>query len=139
MYSRIAAVAGTAVLLGMLVHASEGSKVADAAMQADVATVRALIAGGEDVNAAQGDGMTALHWAARRGEIDMVRMLLAAGANVRATTRLGNYTPLILASEGGHGAAIEALVAAGAHAQQTTPARVAPLALARRSRQRRAA
>ena len=31
--------------------------------------------------------MTALHWAARRGEATMVRMLLAAGANVRATTQ----------------------------------------------------
>ena len=29
-------------------------------------------------------------------------MLLAAGANVQATTRLGDYTPLLLASQGGH-------------------------------------
>src|SRR3982750_251555 len=136
MYSRLAAVAGAAVLLGMLVHAaSEGSKVADAAMQADVATVRSLIASGEDVNGAQGDGMTALHWASRRGETDMVRMLLAAGANVRATTRLGNYTALILASEGGHAAVIEALVGAGADVKVTTAAGVTPLMLASASGQ----
>ena len=40
------------------------SPVADAAMRSDVETVRALVKQGADVNAAQGDGMTALHWAA---------------------------------------------------------------------------
>ena len=43
--------------------------------------------------------MTALHWAARHGDVELVKMLLAAGANVRATTRLGDYTPLLMASE----------------------------------------
>jgi ankyrin repeat protein len=94
-----------------------------------------LLKAGEDVNAAQGDGMTALHWAARRGESETVRMLLAAGANLRATTRLGNYTPLLLASEGGHAAAIEALVAAGADTTSTTAAGVTPLMLASASGQ----
>ena len=41
-------------------------------------------------------------------------MLLAAGANVKATTRLGGYTPLLMASESGSAGAIEALLAAGA-------------------------
>ena len=137
MYSRmVAAVAGMALAFGMLAHATAGdSRVADAAMQSDVAAVRALIASGEDINAAQGDGMTALHWAARRGETDMVRMLLAAGANVRATTRLGNYTPLLLASEAGHAAGIEALIAAGADPKGTTAAGVTPLMLASASGQ----
>ena len=55
-------------------------------MQSDRAAVRALLSGGDDVNAAQGDGMTALHWAARHGDVELIRMLLSAGANVRATT-----------------------------------------------------
>ena len=76
--------------------------------------MRALITGGDDVNAAQGDGMTALHWAARHGDVELVKMLLAAGANVKATTRLGSYTPLLMASESGSAGAIEALLAAGA-------------------------
>ena len=79
--------------------------------------------------------MTALHWAARRGETEMVRMLVAAGANVRAITRLGNYTPLILASQGGHAAIIDTLAAAGADVKATTAAGVTPLMLASASGQ----
>ena len=110
--------------------AMDDAKVADAAMSADVAAVRALLTDGEDVNAAQGDGMTALHWASRRGDAEMVRMLISAGGNVRATTRLGNYTPLLLASQGGHAAAIDALLGAGADVKGTTSAGVTPLMLA---------
>ena len=60
----------------------------------------ALLKQGADVNAAQGDGMTALHWAAMNGDAELAQMLLYAGANVKATTRLGGYTPLILAGAG---------------------------------------
>jgi len=96
------------------------SAVADAAMRGDAAAVRTLLKDGADVNAAQGDGMTALHWAARQGSIDTVRMLLFAGGNVRATTRLGGYTPLLLASQSGHAPVIEALIKAGADAKSAT-------------------
>ena len=132
---RLAAVLGVVMLSGPWTRAFDGTKVADAAMTADVATVRALLASGEDVNAAQGDGMTALHWAARRGNAGMVRMLIAAGGNVRAMTRLGNYTPLLLASQTGQAAAIEALVAAGADVKGATAAGVTALMLASASGQ----
>ena len=132
---KLAAALGVVVLAGPWTGAFEGSKLADAAMTADVAAVRALLTAGEDVNAAQGDGMTALHWAARRGDAEMVRMLLAAGGNVRATTRLGSYTPLLLASQGGHPAAIDALIAAGADVKSTTAAGVTTLMLASASGQ----
>src|SRR5262245_47309171 len=116
-----------AFALSSLLHASsDGSKVADAAMASDRAAVRALITSGDDVNAAQGDGMTALHWAARHGDTELVRMLIAAGGNVRATTRLGNYTPLLMASELGHAGAIDALIAAGADPKGTTASGVTP-------------
>ena len=52
--------------------------VADAAKARDAATVRALLKNGADVNAAQGDGMTALHWAASNGDATLTQMLLAA-------------------------------------------------------------
>jgi ankyrin repeat protein len=116
--------------LSALLHATEGSKVADAAMGGDRAAVRALVTGGEDVNAAQGDGMTALHWAARHGDVDLIKMLLAAGANVKATTRLANYTPLLMAAELGSAGAIDALIAAGADPKGTTESGVSPLMLA---------
>lgn len=91
--------------------------VADAAMKRDTEAVRTLIKGGADVNAAQGDGMTALHWASRHGDAAMTQMLLFAGANVKATTRLGGYTPLLMAAEHGHAAVISALLAGGADAK----------------------
>ena len=46
----------SALALASVGATSDGSKVADAAMNGDRATVRALVTGGEDVNAAQGDG-----------------------------------------------------------------------------------
>ena len=64
------------------------SAVADAAMRHDAAAVRTLLREGADVNTAQGDGMTALHWAATHGDAELADVLLAAGANVRATSRL---------------------------------------------------
>jgi ankyrin repeat protein len=109
---------------------TDGSTVADAAMNGDTASVRALLMRGEDVNAAQGDGMTALHWAARRGDPELIRMLIVAGANVRATTRLGGYTAVLMAAELGHAGAIEALAGAGADVKGTTANGVTAVMLA---------
>ena len=88
--------------------------VADAAMRGDVEQVRTLLRQGSDVNAAQGDGMTALHWAAERGDGELVSVLLYAGANVAPITRIGSYTPLHMAARSGHLAATNALLEAGA-------------------------
>jgi ankyrin repeat protein len=107
--------------------------VADAAMREDVSEVRQLLQGGADVNAAQGDGMTALHWAARHGHVELAEMLVYAGAHVDATTRLGPYTPVMIAAEGGHGGVVEALLAAGADLEVTTSTGVTALHLAARS------
>ena len=90
------------------------SPVADAAMQGDAAAVRALLADGADVNGAQGDGMTALHWAARNRDAVLARTLLEAGADVGAGTRIGHYTPLHVASEAGSGEVVGVLLGAGA-------------------------
>ena len=109
---------------------AQSAVVADAAMRGDAAAVKTLLQQGADVNAAQGDGMTALHWAARRGDLDTAQMLLYAGANVRATTRLGGHTPLLLASQMGHGDVIEVLLKAGADAKSTTGNGTTPLMLA---------
>ena len=70
-------------------------------MQGDKDAVRALLKQAADVNAAQGDGMTALHWAAMKDDAELAQMLLYAGANLKATTRIGGYTPLILAAQDG--------------------------------------
>lgn len=96
------------------------SAIADAVMRGDSAAVRTLLKQGADVNAAQADGMTALHWAATRGDANMTSMLVFAGARVDAYTRNGNYTPLHLAARGGRGAATKALLAAGADFKAAT-------------------
>jgi len=104
-----------ALVLTLLVSAATPpeSPVADAAMRGDQGSVRALLQQGADVNAAQGDGMTALHWAAERGDLEMARMLIYAGAGLEAVTRMAEYTPLHLASRAGHGAVVGALLEAG--------------------------
>jgi ankyrin repeat protein len=83
-------------------------------MKRDAATVKKLIAQGADVNVPQGDGMTALHWAAEHADSALAIALLHAHANVKATTRIGAYTPLQLASRAGGSAVVRALLAAGA-------------------------
>jgi ankyrin repeat protein len=96
------------------------AQIADAAMRGDTAKVRQLLKQGADVNAAQGDGMTALHWAAQRGDLDEAKMLLYAGARLEATTRNGSYTPLHLASRVGKVSLIKALLQGGANANAAT-------------------
>lgn len=127
--SAAALVAIATLATGGSLGAAAGS-IADAAMSGDVNTVRALIKDGADVNAAQGDGVTALHWAARRGDPVMTETLLVAGANVRAATRMVAVTPLHLAAERGAGAVVTALLKAGADANATTLTGATPLMLA---------
>ena len=116
-------------MLSIGISAAE-SPVADAAARGDRETVKSLLKQAADVNAAQGDGMTALHWAAMNGDVELAQMLIFAGANVRATTRLGTYTPLYLASQQGHGKVIQALVKAGADVKAGTPNGTTPLMVA---------
>src|SRR5919204_672811 len=100
-------------ILGMAVFvtaAANETRVADAAMKGDKDLVRSLIKQAVDVNAAQGDGMTALHWAALNGDAELAQLLLYAGANVRATTRLGGYSPLYMAAKSGHAPVIDVLL-----------------------------
>jgi ankyrin repeat protein len=74
--------------------------------------------------------MTALHWAATKGDVELAEMLLYAGANVKATTRLGAYTPLTLAAKSGDAPMIAALIKAGADVKTATATGVTPLMLA---------
>jgi ankyrin repeat protein len=123
-----------ALCISAIVHAAS-APVADAAMKGDKDAVRTLLKQGADVNQAQGDGMTALHWAATSGHADLVETLLYAGANVRATTRLGAYAPIHVASQAGRAAIIDALVKAGAEVDMLTATGATPLMMAAMSGQ----
>src|SRR6266545_4979069 len=125
-------VVGCAAMMTALVAAApSNSPVADAAMKGDREAVRALLKQGADVSAPHGDGMSALHWAADRGDAALAEMLVYAGANVRAVTRIGQYTPLHLASKTGSASVVDALLKAGADpAARATTTGVTPLHLA---------
>jgi ankyrin repeat protein len=115
MRTRVALHLAAAFMLSALLHAApSNSPIADAAMRGDTDTVKTLLQQGADVNAAQGDGMSALHWAAERGDAALVQMLLSGGANTAAVTRIGQYTPLHLAARAGSASAVKALLDAGA-------------------------
>jgi ankyrin repeat protein len=109
-------------LAGMISAAAPvaGDAVVDAAMSGNRDAVRTLLKDGADVNTAQADGMTALHWAAQKGDVELAKVLLYASANVRATTRIGGYTPLLIASRNGDAAMLDALLAGGADANNAT-------------------
>ena len=93
------------------------SDVADAAQKHDVTAVRTLIAGKADVNAAQVDGATALHWAVYHQDAQLVDQLLRAGATPDKANREG-ITPIQMATVYGDAAIVSRLLKAGADAKQ---------------------
>lgn len=103
-------------LVALLAYAPAEHRLADAASTGDRARVIRLLKQRTNVNAAQGDGMTALHWAAFRDDLDMLVRLLQHGANVNSSTHEGAITPLFLASSNGDPAVVEALLHFGADA-----------------------
>src|SRR2546425_12256898 len=123
------------LVLGLSVAALAGSDratVADAAEQRDQARVRALLETRVDVNAAQMDGTTALHWAAYHDDAETAGLLVRAGANVNAVNRYG-VPPLSLACSNGSGGVVKLLLAAGADANATVKSGGTVLMLAARS------
>jgi ankyrin repeat protein len=95
------------------------SPLADAVEQKNAAAAESLLReSGMDVNATQGDGSTALHWAAYWDDAELVKVLLDKGADAQAITRLG-ATPLYLAASNGNAAILRLLLTAGADATST--------------------
>lgn len=91
-----------------------------AAKNGERATALQLIERGDDVNAAERDGTTALHWAARSSDAALVERLLAAGAAAGAANRYG-VTPLQLAAENGDADLMRTLLARGADVNGVLP------------------
>jgi beta-lactamase regulating signal transducer with metallopeptidase domain/ankyrin repeat protein len=89
-----------------------------AVRRGDLATARALVAGGANVDAATSDG-TALTVAARAGRADIVNLLLGNGADAGKVTR-GDGTPLTNAILSGDRNIVADLLKSGADANQAT-------------------
>ena len=133
-------------LAGLLVLAVAGAglgaagaeaPLADAVRRGDDATIRTLLDAQVDVDAVQGDGATALHWAAYLDDADTVALLIRAGADVNLPNHYG-VTPLALASRNGNAPVIQQFLRAGADPNaplHSVNAGETPLLLAARSGQ----
>jgi ankyrin repeat protein len=111
-----------AVLLSMVKPAighAGGADAADAAQKKDITALRALVQRRVDVNAAQPDGTTALHWAVVWNSEEAINLLLRAGADVKARNRYG-ATALSEAVSSGSAATVGALLKAGADPKTLT-------------------
>jgi ankyrin len=104
----------------------------EAAKNGDREAVRTLLGRRVDVNAADADGATALHWASYRDDLESTELLLRAGAQVNAANDLG-VTPLWAASQNGSAAMVRRLLRAGADPNAALLAGETPLMVAARS------
>ena len=95
--------------------ANSDLRLVDAVKHQNTDEIRALLTQQLDVNATEGDGSTALHWAAYRDDLQTVALLIQAGANPNPANEHG-VTPLSLACTNGNAAMVETLLAAGADA-----------------------
>ncbi|MBV9505656.1 MAG: ankyrin repeat domain-containing protein [Acidobacteriia bacterium] len=104
----------TAITAAWGLTATPDLRLLQAVKSQDEASARALLEHHADVNAQQGDGTTALHWAAYHDDIAIADALIRAGARVNTPNDLGS-TPLHLACNNRSAAMVERLLAAKAN------------------------
>ncbi len=110
---RTTLVLGAGALAAAISSGAELVSVPDLAEHGEWDRLHSEIAEGADLNQTQADGMTALHWAVRRGDPKAVRNLLEAGADPLTASRYG-VTPLSLACMEGHATLVRLVLEAGA-------------------------
>ena len=115
-----------------LMGAAARPPLVEAAKNGDKDGLRALVQRGTNVNAAEGDGTTALHWASYRDDVESADLLIHAGAKVNAANDLG-VTPLWTASQNGSEAMVRRLLAAGANPNAALLLGETPVMVASRS------
>jgi uncharacterized protein len=110
----------TALVLSAAAFVEASTPLIDAVKSRNPAGVRARLQQKADVNAAEPDGTTALHWAVRADDLELTSLLLRAGADARRANRYG-VTPLQLAAVNGSAGAAAALLEAGADPNVVLP------------------
>ena len=85
-----------------------------ACVNRNAALVEALLKAGADANASRGEGETALMTAARTGNAETVKVLLAHGADPKAQESWRHETALMWAGAENHPDVVRALIDAGA-------------------------
>jgi uncharacterized protein len=123
-------VAGVAAV--SLTAADADVRLVNALKQRDTVAARALLKQRADVNAADVEGMTALHWAAHWNDVDTLKLLLSAGARTKVANRYG-VTPLHEAATLGSAVVVNLLLKAGADANAAYGEGETPLMIAART------
>ena len=122
----------TSCLVAIAFDEPERTEVASRLGEHEMLLSSNLVAGGADVNVPQGDGATALHWAAHRNDLDAATLLIKAGADVNAANALG-ATPLWLAAINGSAPMVERLLESGGDPNVSLKMGETPLMTAARS------
>ena len=105
--------------MAVTVTAAGDLRLIEAVKTRNAETVRSLLEQRVDVNARQGDGATALHWAVHLDDGNVIDLLLRAGANADASDDTG-VTPLYLACLNRQAALVERLLQAQANPNAAT-------------------
>ena len=108
----------TCIAPALSAAAADDPRLIQAVKNRDADAVRALLKQRVDVNATQGDGATALHWASHRDDLAIADLLIRAGARANIADDLGT-TPLHVACTNRSGPMVERLLAADANANAT--------------------
>ena len=85
-----------------------------AAFDSQYEALRALVAGGGDINALENDRYDVITIAAVRDDVRMVKLAIELGGNPKRMTSRYDGTALIASSHRGHVAVVQALIDAGA-------------------------
>ena len=121
MLSHVLRAAGLVLTVTVCLHAAPAPvPIVQAVKKTDTATIKQLLKSRADVNAAEVDGTTALHWAVRLNDVATAELLVRAGADVTIANRYG-VSPLSVACTNGNAALVKLLLEAGADANTTLP------------------
>jgi ankyrin repeat protein/L-ascorbate metabolism protein UlaG (beta-lactamase superfamily) len=114
-------------LLLLLASAGWCAEIHDAALNGDLAQVKALLAKDPSwIDAKGGNEKAPLHWAAQGGHLELAQYLISRGAAVDALN-IQKETPLVYAAEGGHLKLAELLIAKGADVNVKTTLLASPI------------